>query len=56
MFGSLVRGDGARLDRDVGGDGAGFLGYLFGGIDIGDRVPTRSAYNDREYLLIGRSC
>jgi len=24
----------------VGRDGAGFLGYLFGGIDIRDRVPT----------------
>ncbi|MEY3868918.1 MAG: hypothetical protein RLZZ338_2809 [Cyanobacteriota bacterium] len=24
----------------VGRDGAGFQGYLFGGIDIGERAPT----------------
>ena len=32
--------NGARLDRDVGGDGAGFLGYLFVVTDIGERAPT----------------
>ena len=32
--------NGAGLDRDVGGDGAGFLGYLFGGEDIGEPAPT----------------
>jgi hypothetical protein len=33
--------NGARLYYYVGGDGAGFLAYLFGGEDIGDRAPTR---------------
>ena len=28
------------LYRDVGGDGAGFLGYLFGGTDVGEPAPT----------------
>ncbi|MEY3870318.1 MAG: hypothetical protein RLZZ338_4212 [Cyanobacteriota bacterium] len=32
--------NGVRLGRDVGGDGAGFLAYLFGGTDIGERAPT----------------
>jgi hypothetical protein len=32
--------NGAGLDRDVGRDGAGFLGYLFGGEDIGEPAPT----------------
>ncbi len=32
--------DKAGLDRDVGGDGAGFLGYLFVVTDI--RAPPRN--------------
>ena len=32
--------NGAGLDRDVGGDGAGFLGYLFVVTDIGEPAPT----------------
>jgi hypothetical protein len=34
-------GDGVRLYRDVGGDGAGFLAYLFGDTDMGEPAPTR---------------
>jgi hypothetical protein len=33
-------GDGVRLYHYVGGDGAGFLAYLFGGEDIGEPAPT----------------
>jgi hypothetical protein len=32
--------NGAGLDRDVGGDGAGFPACLFGGEDIGEPAPT----------------
>jgi hypothetical protein len=39
--------NGAGLDRDVGRDGAGFLAYLFGGTDIGERAPTGIMWKKR---------